>query len=94
MKMIENVDELLKAIGMSSMKEAGQMQEEKKKIKGEIVKLRREIWRVDGEVRWSEGFEDAYKESREAKESKKARAEEVRGEDEDGILGVGRGRVK
>jgi hypothetical protein len=93
-KMIENVDELLEAIGMSSMKEAGQMQEEKKKIKGEIVKLRREIWRVDGEVRWSEGFEDAYKESREAKESKKARAEEVRGEDEDGILGVGGGRVK
>lgn len=82
--MIENVDKLLEAIGMSSMKEAGKMQEEKKKIEGEITKLRREIWRVDGEVRWSEGFEDAYKESREAKESRKARAEQVgEGEEEE-----------
>lgn len=83
-KMIENVDKLLEAIGMSSMKEAGNMQEEKEKIRGEIEKLRREIWGADKEVRWREEFEDAYKESREAKESKKARAEQVReGEEEE-----------
>lgn len=51
LKMIENVEKVLEAIGMSSMKEAGKMQEEKKKIRGEIDKLRREIWKVDGEVR-------------------------------------------
>lgn len=81
-KMIENVDKLLEAIGMSSMKEAGEMHEEKKKIKGEVEKLRREIRKVDGEVRWAEAYEDAYKERREGKEAKRAKAERVREEEE------------
>lgn len=85
-KMIENVDKVLEAIGMSSMKEAGKLQEEKKKIRVEINKLRREIWKVDGEVRWAEAFEDAYREKREAKEAKeakKAKAEPLREEEEE-----------
>jgi hypothetical protein len=82
-KMIENVDKVLEAIGMSSMKEAGKLQEEKKKIRVEINKLRREIWKVDGEVRWAEAFEDAYREKREAKEAKKAKAEQLREEEEE-----------
>ena len=73
LKMIENVEKMLKAIGMSSIKEAGNIQEEKKKIRGEI-------WRVDGEVRWAEGWEDADKERREAK---KAKAEKSREEGEE-----------
>ena len=80
LKMIENVEKVLEAIGMSSMKEAGNMQEDKKKIRGEIDKLRREIWRVDGEVRWAEAWEDADKERREAK---KAKAEKSREEEEE-----------
>ena len=70
LKMIENVEKVVEAIGMSSMKEAGNMREEQKKIRGEINKLRREIWRVDGEVRWAEAWEDADRERREAKEAK------------------------
>jgi hypothetical protein len=80
LKMIENVEKVLEAIGMSSMKEAGNMQEEKKKMRGEIDKLRREIRRVDGEVRWAEAWEDADGERREAK---KAKAEKSREEEEE-----------
>lgn len=80
LKMIENVEKVLSAIGMSSMKEAGNMREEQKKIRGEIDKLRREIWRVDGEVRWAEAWEDADKERREAQ---KAKAEKLQEEEEE-----------
>ena len=82
-KMIENVDKLLEAIGMSSMKEAGSLHEEKKTIRGEVDKLRREMRKVDGGVRFAEAFEDAYREKREAKEAKKAKAEQLREEEEE-----------
>ena len=79
-KMIENADKLLEAIGMSRMKEAGNIHEEKKNIKEEVVKLRREIRKVDGEVRRAEGVEDAY---RARKEAKRAKAEKKREEEEE-----------
>lgn len=53
--MIKNADRLLKAIGISIMKEAGNIRKEKKKIRGEIVKLQREIRKVDREVQQVEG---------------------------------------
>jgi predicted nuclease with TOPRIM domain len=52
--MIENIEALLKRIGLSSAKEIVDIQEELKRLRGEIDKLQREIRRVDGEVQWVE----------------------------------------
>jgi fused signal recognition particle receptor len=70
-KMIENVEELLKTKGMSSMKETSDMLEEVKRVNGEMDKLRREIRRVDEKVRYAEAAEDAEK------KREKARREEA-----------------
>lgn len=69
--MIENIEELLKTTGMSSMKETTDLREEEKRIRGEIEKLRRVIRRVDEEVRYAEAAEDAEK------KREKARSEEA-----------------
>jgi hypothetical protein len=69
--MIENVEELLKTKGMSSMKETSDMLEEVKRVNGEMDKLRREIRRVDEKVRYAEAAEDAEK------KREKARREEA-----------------
>lgn len=84
LKMIENVEKVLEAIGMSSMKEAGNMREEQKKIRGEIDKLRREIRRVDREVRQAEVAEDVERARGEAKRKEAEGKKEE--EDEDGFL--------
>ena len=69
--MIENVEELVKTKGMSSMKETSDMLEEVKRVNGEMDKLRREIRRVDEKVRYAEAAEDAEK------KREKARREEA-----------------
>jgi hypothetical protein len=78
-KMMENIEEVVKAKGMS-MKEYEDAQQEKDKIREEMEKLRREIRGVDKEVRWREAFEDAV---RAEKEAKRAKAEKKRGEEKE-----------
>ena len=50
MKMINNIRELRKVIGMSSIKELEELKEEEKRVEAEISELEREMRRVDKEV--------------------------------------------
>lgn len=59
-KMLDN-NKALSTANELSMQDLRKLEEDKDRIKREMTELRREIWKMDDEVRWAEAAEEAEK---------------------------------